>query len=56
MTEEEVLHIGKKLNDNRKSIDRKDKLLRDIRKFMNRLPSEWYPEYLVALLDKEIEG
>ena len=30
-------------------------LLKDIRKFFRRLPSEWYPESLAARLDEALE-
>lgn len=30
-------------------------VIKDTRKFMNRLPSEWYPEHLCALLDDCLE-
>lgn len=49
VTEEYIEYLEDELENNME-------LLKDIREFMNRLPSEWFPEYLVALLDKEIEG
>jgi hypothetical protein len=31
-------------------------VIKDTRKFMNRLPSEWFPEHICALLDNCLEG